>query len=225
MSSKGVYSDFAKLLKNVVAGLYDTNTGEIRECFDNVAMRVEIKGKALVVLKKIVQMVMNTDFVSKETKLYISLPTLSYGDIADMIKKEEGAVKAKVWKDMQKIKELIGENTLKRIIYYDDEEVIERCSASINEYTADNKEDTILDGFIIDLKEKEWKEVTGKEVTEEEFKEALELLNPYTLGYAELIKRTLGEKMINYINSLAYNEEVLEKEDKERLNRIRSIIG
>lgn len=218
MAERKVYSDFGKLIRIIVSSMY--KDGEIQEELDTVALRVELSEDGLRVIRKIVKLIMTPGFISKTTQLYISTPGITYNDIGNMLQKEANQIKGKVWSDMKKIRDIIGDDTLNKILYYNDEEVIARCEKVLNKELSELVDSSLLDNFVIDLRT----DIERSEVSEEDFEYALDSLRQYTEGYVSLMIRGLGKEILGYINYLVYNEDILDEKDRDRLKKLKEII-
>ena len=61
------------------------------------------------------------------------------------------------------------------------------------------------------------------QLSEEEFKQLLELITPYSKSNIELVQRALTDDMKDYINYIVCNEDSLSSKELERLNILKNL--
>lgn len=217
------YSDFCKRLKKVVSDFY--LDGAILENSVGDYIKSSTPSNRVRVLKKIVKLVMTTSFVDEYTKLYLSNKNYSYQKVTDILNERTGSnlsvnqVKGKIWHNVRKVSNLLGAESLKLIINYRDNDI------SIYEEIVDRElvkyRKNIQGGILIDIQSQEFRET----LSEEEFKEFVSIIKPYTVQGVKESKSKLTKEMLQYMNHLIANSDSLDGNDLKRYNLLLSMVN
>ena len=217
------YSDFCKRLKKVVSDFY--LDGAILENSVGDYIKSTTPSNRVRVLKKIVKLVMTTNFVDDYTKLYLSNKNYSYQVVTDMLNEKTGLnlsvnqVKGKIWHNVRKVSNLLGAESLKLIIHYRDNDI------SIFEEILDREllkyRKKIQGGILIDIQSKEFR----SDLSDTEFEDFVSIIKPYTTQGIKETKSKLSEEMLQYVNHLIINAESLDGEDLKRYNLLLSMVN
>lgn len=217
------YKSFGKALRDCVCAFYDED-GYIREEPLRMYIPIKLSSTRVEVLRKIVQLVMLTDYTDEYTKYYLSHPTYTYSRVADVVNIKTGKafseakVRSKIWYIVQKISQLLGEDSINNIIYYGAEDMTPYNEILDKELAVLST--NILTNFVIPLRS----EKICKELDEDSFNELLDIIRPYSKSYVGLIQRSIEGEMLQYFNYLISQSQLLTGKDEERYKRILDIL-
>lgn len=217
------YTRFGKDLRNVICAFYED--GVICKKPSKKFIRNELTEDRIALLRKLVRLVMFTEYTDEYTKVYLSNYTLSYKDVADMMNVEsiiggeltDKQVKGKVWHRIDKLKRDIGEESIMRITMYRNNDVShieELIDNLLKEYA-----DGIQSNFEVSIMGTGFNQV----LSNKDFEEFVQLIKPYSKSNIELVQRAISEDMKDYVNYLVCNEENLTTEELERLNILKDL--
>lgn len=219
MSQVSSYKTFGKALRDCVCAFYDEE-GYIRDEPLKTYIPIKLTPDRIGALRKLVQLVMLTDYTDRYTKCYLSHPTYTYSRVAKTINLEteetysDTKVRCKIWYTVQKISQLLGEEAINNIVYYGVEDISNYHEILDKELAVFST--SVLNHFVIPLR----CEKITKELDKDSFEELLNIIRPYSKTYVGLIQRSIEGEMLQYFNYLISQRYVLSGIDEERYNQI-----
>lgn len=213
------YARFGKDIRNLVCAFY--SDGIIYKNPSKKFIRAELSEDRIEVLRKIVRLIMFTEYTDEYTKLYLSNPTLSYKEVANILGSDEttlgekltdNQVKGKVWHKIDKLKNAFGAESIMRITMYrnnDISQIVEKVNSLLLENSIG-----IQSNFDLELSSN----MFNGNLSDKEFNEMVELIYPYSRKTIELVQRAITNNMKDYMNYLEANRDSLTTEELERYN-------
>lgn len=208
---KGILYDFYKD-KKIVEPAY-------------VRITTKLDDKRIETIKKLVELVMNTDFFNEETKLFIGDYRIDYSGVADALSikynKEvnKRTVASKINYMKTKFERTFGDRMLLDLVIYTREDITE-YSQKISEELYKFISIDILDN--IDLNFEETNEIVT-EVSEDDFSDFIDTIAPYTKKCKHIVEKSINKEVLAYIKHLSTNTSLSEL-DKERLKELKDLI-
>lgn len=205
---------FIKQLRIVVSAFWEEEG--IREIPLKSILDVKLGEDRIKVLRKIVKLVMQTNFADLYTQLYLSHPTYTYvtatqkGNEITMDNLTDTSVRGRIWYNVNKLSILLGSDSINDIIYHNTPTIdIEQYEAILDkELTSYNTAE--LDQYIIPL----YSASICKHLSKQDFLDLLDLIQPYSKPTVQLVKRSITPEMLGYLNYLISQGDLLDGEDK-----------
>lgn len=203
-----------KQLKPVVCDFLDKDGNILYEPSGRY-IRINIKPDRIEFLRQFIDLLLNTKYISKETKMYISNRYMTISNVYEELKVSNkdinlNTVKAKIFYDKNKIAALFGDDMLAKVIEYKDTdmgEYWEKIYKALEKYGSTG----VFDGIALKMPPSNLE----KEITDEEFNEFIECIKPYLLTHMQEKSKGINRKVVGYIKYIM-SSSVLSKEDIER---------
>ncbi len=171
-----------------------------------------------------IDLLLNTDFISEETKVYISDRYLTL----DGARKKIGGntnlntLKAKVWYDKNKIVREFGDRFLVDIIDYNNIDIasyVDKLGKLRRKYYSD----IMLKGLALEIKLDDLPAEEVEELNDEEFEELINVIAPYSRKHMDYLANNLTRKSIMYMMYILNNYSISNK-DLERRKLLMDIL-
>lgn len=197
MSSKNI----TKQLKALVDDFTDSQ-GNILEHPKGRFVRKKLDERRIMFLRRFVDLLLNTGFVSEETKLYIKDRYITQEGVAEAMRERgkeanPNSVSAKIWYDKNKIVHLFGTRFLVEITEYDNVNM-EDYEIKLDKAFAKYCNNKALKDIIIDLPTGRYE----RKLENEEFIQLLEKLKPYIKNNAKKVSESITSGEVGYIEFL-----------------------
>ncbi|MEM4385676.1 MAG: hypothetical protein QXD03_03920 [Candidatus Anstonellales archaeon] len=216
---------FLQELKEVIYCLVDDN-GKFRVMPIGSLGKMKLDKERIDLLIKLIKFIQDTDFLCRETKMYIFNKYITLKGVNEQLNYELGKNKIKL------------KNTISKIQY--DKTKLEKRFGT--EFFMDvlsrnkniNKYNTIINQLYAEYGDREWKKKlvidipigeVGESVSDEEFDEFIGMIKPYIVSQVEYIKGELNKNVCGYIYYLMSKQGDLTGIDKERYNRLKLLLG
>lgn len=197
MSSKTI----TKQLKALVEDFTDSE-GNILERPKGRFVRKKLDERRIMFLRRFVDLLLNTGFVSEETKLYIKNRYITQEGVAEAMRERgkeanPNSVSAKIWYDKNKIVHLFGTRFLVEITEYDNVNM-EDYEIKLDKAFAKYCNNKALKDIIIDLPTGRYE----RKLEDEEFIQLLEKLKPYIKINVKKVSESITSGEVGYIEFL-----------------------
>lgn len=213
--------------KKVIYDLYDN--GVILELPKGYFIKTTVSEDRLKLLKDYIWLLLNTEFISEETKLYLSDRKHTPTTVADDMELLKGrrvkmaTVASKIRYDRDKVTSMIGENiVVDCVIYYN--RSIEGYRNKVDNLLVKYNENKLLDSIDIKIRDKEKLGIDiENDITDEEIDLFLSQIEPYIKKNKEEIENKIDFKVASYIKYID-SKISLSDTEKLRLEKIKNKI-
>lgn len=212
MSSTSIF----KVLKPIVYSMVDKN-GNFRTTFIGVLKDKDPRSDNMVALKFLIQILLNSDYISEASKMYISDRDITASSIAsdlnDRNSKGKGYevtvkdISNRLYREQDKIvKNIVSSNELYDIVYNDasPSKMVERLTKEVSKKNKKSSE------IVLDIPN----DIIYSECDDDIFDDFLNKIRPYSKKYIENVCRQLPEAAIGYYNYIM-NNPCLSEKDKQ----------
>ncbi len=217
-------NNILKQLKELISEFVD-NQGVIRETPLGRSIKIELSKDRLDFLRQFIDLLINTDYLTEETKVYIKNKYITAEGVYDELKEKYkdinlNTVKSKIYYDkVNKIVAKFSEKMLADVIEYKNSDITsyKRVLSEIRNKKCGSK---LLDNIALKLPKPE----ASMRITEGEFEEFIEIILPYTRRHMQEISNMLNPQVIGYIHWILSSELLTEVDLKHRA-KINEILG
>jgi len=214
------YGSVGKSLRYIVCAFYVD--GVIKEKPSKRYIKHELSKDRVELLRKIVRLLVMTDFSSEPTKLYLANPTYTYKHVADIISEKgikinANQAKGKVWYDIRKLTGTIGDDAIDNILMYRHSDITMYENAINSKLSS--LSDNILDNFALDLSTN----LQVDKLSDYDFDDMVKLISPYSKRYRDLVARSVTDEMKEYLSFLIGNNASLNGIDLDRYNKLKEL--
>ena len=188
-------------------------------------VRRDFTSKQLKLLRNIVKLLIETDFVSMETKYYLANRFITLKGVSDYLKEKghknvtETIVRGKVWYDKKRIIKLLGDKFIIDIMEYN-KNIGKYIKIVENKLSESSLYKKFCDNLVIKLPETDW----NYEITDEEFNELLQYITPYIKPHINFIESNIPKESVGYIKYILSSDS-LNEVDLQRKKFILDLIG
>lgn len=189
----------------------------------------EIGSDRLEFLVKLIDLVLNTKFTCYETKIYLSNYYISISEVCNQLRREgyvvnNNTVKAKIFYDKKKIAQEFGNDIIVDIVERTQVDMKE-ISDKLNKLRIKYSYPKLLDNILLDIDVEKYLKNEYHQVNDEEFKDLLLILAPYTKNHVRFVGDNLPENTVSYmIGLLIDNPEFMGDEKKKHKEMIESLL-
>lgn len=183
-------------------------------------------------LRTFLDLILHTDMLNEETKIYITDKHISIKGVNEQINAENTTGKeipynttaAKIAYDRQKIERLIGESFIRDLVLYTNNAAVisvyeGKLLQAMEKYGAHDSKG-IREAIALDLD----KRLICKEIDDDKFYEFIRNILPYLKTQMKAVADSLDRESVGYFNYLLMSP-VLNDNDKQRLNYISRLIN
>lgn len=228
MEGKGILKELKLIYPDAI-----DNNGNLRTMPIGLLAKRKISMGRFHLLQSFIKLIIETDIVNKETKLYISNPDISYRSVNRAMNELNGNVEpeiperttqSKIGYGRRKLMETFGEDIVTDIAFKtmnDDKIRIyeEKITKAYREYAGGSRED-IRDGIALTLD----KDSLCGELSDDKFDQFIDIIKPYLKHHMEAVSANMDEDSIGYFNNLMFNPN-LNNVDKERLALLEELVN
>ena len=209
------------LLRKAVDAYYDSVNNRILDVPAGNTMNLKYGDKRSELVRRIVKVLMMTDFINDITKRYLRDGRETYKSIAYDLGMNVNTVKSSVWYYMRKFCSQINPSDFYEIMYNTNFDLanIERKVIQM-ELLVYSKED-ITEQLIVEVEKEEINAV----LSDSEFEVLLDTLRPYAKKVAQESISRLTADMKGYFWYLVEYEAMLDGKDRENMNKLRDVLG
>lgn len=220
MSKTGLFS----ILRPIVYCFRDGN-GNFRTMPLKEFSGLDPNSQTILSLNLLLKLIFNTDFISTETKIYLSDRFMSAPALHQVLtetdpkySKTKKDVANLIYRDQTRVARLVTPDELYKIAYKHGSAsgLLERLSL---EFCKLDKSDSVIQNLTIPLP----KDVMSSKCDEDIFDDFLTRIAPYTKGYIENIINKLPKEAVGYFNYLMYNP-MLSEQDKEKKDAVLAVL-
>lgn len=216
MGSQGIM----RQIKVLVADVYDERTGFL-EAPRSRLVRKELSEEVMKFIYSFVDLLMNTNMLSRETKAYITDEYITYNGVRTKLKEETGkdfnvnTVQTKIWYDRRKIVQYFGEDVLTKLVEMDDTSDLPRYNKILDDVYNKYGQSKLWNNLIIKLPETT-EEDENVIVPEEDLMEFLAIAGPYNKKHVKFIEDSIDKDVAGYCKRLLKTNRLTETEKKHK---------
>jgi hypothetical protein len=169
-------------------------------------------------------LLMNTDYISEESKLYLSVRYINYAGMVDELYKatgklsNESAIQSRVWYDKKKLVNDLGENIVLDTIEYTKQDITKYMDRISVIRLKVNKVDLLKEVSLEFPREV----VYCDDITDEQFEEFLDVIAPYTKNCMKQVVSNIDENVLGYIRYITTHS-IISETDKDRYNQLKEL--
>lgn len=234
------------MLKQVIYSMYDNN-GNLRVKFVGSLADIELSEGRIDLLKNITDLVLNTNIISEETKIYLKDRNIKVSQVNEIInerrkeKKEAiekklgnsinydeykevsvNSTQSKITYDRQRLEKMLGSDILTNIIYqraYNIEEYQIKVGKLLEKY---KNIASLREELVLNLKE----DCYNKEYNGDFKQDSIKLLKPYIKSEIEQVEKEINNNLdfVGYFNYLLSGVTCSTEEDKENRAFLRALL-
>jgi len=188
-------------------------------------IRKELDDDRLKIVKDLTELLMETDYISEESKIFLSTPYINYQGVVDEIYINSNRitttnnVQSKVWYDKEKLVRDLGGELPIDVLEYTNRDVRVYLDRIANLRLKINKSDLLKE---VGLKFPK-KTVYCDNIDDEEFEEFLDIIAPYTKKCMSEVANGIDEKVLGYIRYITTHKNLSET-DKKRYADLKELI-
>lgn len=215
-----------KQLKLYIYAIRDKN-GNYRTVPRGVLKGSNIPSDRLKLLWQFVSLLLDTEFIHKESKVYLSNLGATMKDtrmlLADIEDKDidsynEKTIINRIYTDQKKVEQVFGNSVLSDILYGIN--TGDRVAAIIAGELAKLMPSSLKDEICLDIKN----DCICTELDSERFQQFMETIVPYTKSRMRFVSASLDDEAVGYFNYLIYGKRLTDL-DKDRLDTIKNLLG
>lgn len=227
-------SNFNKQLKEIVSDFMDTE-GKILDSPKGKIIKKELSDERIEFLKQFIDLLLNTDFVGEEYKVYISDRFITLKGVYERLKYEAlnkgedesrvnfNNVKGKIWYDKNKITSIFSERVLIDIVEYDGS--IEVYIEQLNSLKIKYNQVNLLNNLVLDIDTTLNTNIQIKnDISDEEFKEFINIIAPYSIKHVKYISDNLPKDTLEYVKKIL-STSIINGKDLERKEILLTLLG
>lgn len=234
------------MLKQVIYSMYDNN-GNLRVKFIGSLADIELSEGRIDLLKNITDLVLNTNIISEETKIYLKDRNIKVSQVNEIInerrkeKKEAiekklgnsinydeykevsvNSTQSKITYDRQRLEKMLGSDILTNIIYqraYNIEEYQIKVGKLLEKY---KNIASLREELVLNLKE----DCYNKEYNGDFKQDSIKLLKPYIKSEIEQVEKEINNNLdfVGYFNYLLSGVTCSTEKDKENRAFLRALL-
>ncbi len=216
-------SNLMSKLKSLVCDFRDDN-GIILDKPAGRYIKTKIEEDRRPFLRQFVDLLMNTRFITKETKVYISKKYYTVEAVYEELKRENpdiklNTVKAKIYYDKNKIEAAFGEDMCANVLEYRDVDMAsykKKLADVMKKYANIN----VLDNLIIELPQAEMSDT----VDDAEYETMKQIMLRFSRKSVEDLKLLMNKQAVGYVNYILTSS-LLSEKDKERRDELIELLG
>ena len=188
-------------------------------------IRKELDDDRLKLVKDLTELLMETDYISEESKIFLSTPYINYQGVVDEIYINSNRitttnnVQSKVWYDKEKLVRDLGGELPIDVLEYTNRDVRVYLDRIANLRLKINKSDLLKE---VGLKFPK-KTVYCDNIDDEDFEEFLDVIAPYTKKCMGRVANGIDEKVLGYIRYITTHKNLSET-DKKRYADLKELI-
>ena len=224
MAKKTETSNFMYQLRLIVLDNYKDK--KVLETPVGRYIRKELDSDRLIIVRELTELLMETDYLSEESKVFLSIPYINYQGVVDEIYINSGRitnannVQSRVWYDKDKLVKELGGDLPIDVLEYMSRDVRIYLDRIANLRLKLSKAD-LLKGVELKFPRKT---VYCDSILDEEFEEFLNIIAPYTKKCMSKVANGIDEKVLGYIRYITTHKN-LSDTDKKRYNDLKELIG
>lgn len=234
------------MLKQVIYSMYDNN-GNLRVKFVGSLADIELSEGRVDLLKNITDLVLNTNIISEETKIYLKDRNIKVSQVNEIInerrkeKKEAiekklgnsinydeykevsvNSTQSKITYDRQRLEKMLGSDILTNIIYqraYNIEEYQIKVGKLLEKY---KNITSLREELVLNLKE----DCYNKEYNGDFKQDSIKLLKPYIKSEIKQVEKEINNNLdfVGYFNYLLSGVTCSTEKDKENRAFLRALL-
>lgn len=234
------------MLKQVIYSMYDSN-GNLRVKFVGSLADIELSEGRVDLLKNITDLVLNTNIISEETKIYLKDRNIKVSQVNEIInerrkeKKEAiekklgnsinydeykevsvNSTQSKITYDRQRLEKMLGSDILTNIIYqraYNIEEYQIKVGKLLEKY---KNITSLREELVLNLKE----DCYNKEYNGDFKQDSIKLLKPYIKSEIKQVEKEINNNLdfVGYFNYLLSGVTCSTEKDKENRAFLRALL-
>ena len=200
--------------------------GNFRE--EPLGMLQKLNQDRIDLLKDFIKLLMTTNIITRETRIYIKDPYISYRNVSEKINRElqngekevnSNTVSAKIQYDRKKLDTKFGTDFILDMMTQTKslDKYREKIASAYVTYGTTNTK--IRKNLLIDIPS----DCVNANVSDEDFESFIDIIKPYIRSQVEFISNNLPQSSCGYFNYLLSNASLTRK-DKERLETIKSLL-
>lgn len=211
-------------LKALINDFLDSDSITILSKPKSTYIKKELGLERINVIKDLIDLLLNTDFVSNETQLYIKNKYITYEGISEILLQEgkkikPSAVSANVWYNKNKIVDTFGEGIVLDLVEYVDTDI-----TSYKELIVDTKikysRNNVLDNVALKLPEAS----PTYSINETEYRDFITAILPYTKYHMEAVSEAIPKEAIGYAKWIL-SSSTLQGEHLQRKEELLELLG
>ena len=217
-------SNYMKQLRLIVLDMY--KDGVVLDTPIGKYIRKEMDESRVKLLVRLTELLMLTDYIGEESKVYLSIPYINYEGIVDEVYINSGkitnvnAVQSKIWYDKEKIVKEFGDSMPIDILEYTNRDVKEYLDKVHNVWLKVEGKDILKN---VSLKFDDETEYCD-DITDDEFEDFIAMIAPYTKKVRERVENSIDKHVLGYIRYISTRKD-LSDTDRERYNELRKFVG
>jgi len=218
---------FNKRLRNMICDIKD-NMEHIRELDGDYKFRIirkDIGENNLKCCLMLYELIIDTKFISLETKIYLSNRSMNYRNVSEELKFEyditssESNVASKIFYDKSKILKNLTETMIDELCA-SKLDVSEKYSDLLVKAIKNNKYVSLVNGIALDIK---LSDKVSFDIDDKEFEKFLKVVEPYTMKKMREVENGINGDTLGYINYLMTSSN-LTREDLDRLHKLQELV-
>lgn len=218
---------FLSFMKEIYYDMVDKN-GNIRVIPIGLVGKRNLPNENLKLLEQLIRLIMDTNIVTQETKIYISdvyITMAGVNRVINEMRKEKRLKKvkktntsSKIQYDQNKLEKIFGNDFFYNVL--SSNKNIEKYKKIIaHQFMRYSNSDKIRENLLINIP----RDYMVTELSEEEFEEFLSIIAPYTKRQVKFIENNLNKNACGYFNYLL-NMPSLKGIDKERSAVLKTLL-
>ena len=217
-------SAFMNQLRVIVLENY--KEGKVLDSLTGRYIRKQLDADRLKLMRDLTEFLMETDYISEESKIYLSVPYITYKGVVDEMYIRHNkivnlsTVQSKIWYDKGKLVKEFGADMPLDIIEYTNKDVKIYMDKLATLRLKVNKVN-ILDNVALDFPKET---IYCDSISDEEFEEFLDIIAPYTKKCMGNVVKNIDEKVLGYIRYITTHK-CLNDTDKQRYADLKELIG
>lgn len=223
MAKKTETSNFMSQLRLIILDNY--KDGVVLDEPIGRYIRKEMDDGRLSLLSNITDLLMNTDYISEESRIFLSIPYINYQGIVDEVYINSGRittannVQSKVWYDKEKIVRDLGGELPIDVLEYTNRDIKVYLDRLANLRLKVSKSDILKEVKLKFPKET----VYCDSISDSDFEEFLDVIAPYTQRCMAHVSNGIDKKILGYIRYITTHVN-LSDTDKRRYADLRELI-
>lgn len=215
MAKGSILNELKKLIPCVI-----DNNGNFRTIPIGIVKRQELSEERIRIIQTFVRLLVNTNFLQPETKIYISNEYITIDGVYDKIKNGDytvdreatfNSVRNRIYRDQMKISNTFGNDIVTDL--YSSSKKIDKYINIMAEQFAKLADSTLKDSLRLDIP----KDCINSSITDDEFNNFIEIIKPYTEIKAKEVEDNIDNRVSGYFNYiLSCPDECLSEDDLDR---------